>query len=87
MGINKTKCLLRQCYWPGIKKGVTILFHSSEQCHFMKSGKKIPKVSIKTMDIPSRPFQKIGIDTAGPLKVMSNKGNQYNVTVLDLCTT
>lgn len=87
LGVKKTKQrFLQQVNWPGFIKSVKSYCKSCDVCQKTTPKGRVPQAFIQDTDTPSRPFQKLAMDIVGPLKITSNKGNRYILTVVDLCT-
>ena len=82
-GIKKTYLkLLNDFYWPGMKKDVTKFVNSCVTCQLVgKPNQTIPHYPLQPIKVPSEPFQRIIIDTVGPLP-KTKKNNQYLLTIL-----
>jgi len=72
--------LRRSYHWKNMAKDVAIFVKSCDKCFLnkVKIGTREPLCLTKT---PQKPFEKIVIDTIGPLE-MSESGNQYSVTMI-----
>lgn len=86
MGMNKTKYRL-------LKKMLLarsfILCEKVVSCMYRMSIDNFQRQTTKSIhstDIPACSFQKVALDTVGPLKTMSTGGNRYILTVVDLRT-
>lgn len=87
MGIQKTLARTnKHFYWPGISSDVKSKCKTCVECQITRPEGKFPKATLQTTDVPSRPFEKVAIDIIGPLIVPSDSGNQYILTLVDLCT-
>lgn len=87
LGVNKAKQrFLQQVNWPGFIKSVKSYCKSCDVFQKTTPKGRVTQAFIQDTDTPSRPFQKLAMDIVGPLKITSNKGNRYIVTVVDLCT-
>lgn len=66
-GIVRMKNLARSyVYWPNIDKQIENFVRSCSQC--AQAAKLPPKTTLSSWPIPTRPWQRIHIDFAGPLK-------------------
>lgn len=45
-----------------------------------------PKAFVQPTDLSTRLFQKVAVDIIGPLNTVSDKGNRFILTMVDLCT-
>lgn len=55
-------------------------------CQVTRQEGKFPKAPLQVADIPSRPFEIVALDIICPLRVPSDIGNVYVLTMVDLCT-
>lgn len=86
LGSAKTKNrFLYHFYWPGFTQTIKDFCKSCEICQMMTPKGRHPKAFVKQTDL-SRPFQKIAVNIVGLLNTVSNKGNRYILTMVDLCT-
>lgn len=71
---------LRQKYnWKNMSRDVATFVKKCHQCQINKT-KCHTKIPMCITDTPNRPFEKISIDTVGPLPITEN-GNKYAVTI------
>lgn len=80
-GQKRLRAKLCQRYaWKGIQKDIAKFVRECEKCllNKIKIGSKEPLVITET---PAKPFDKIIVDTIGPLPV-SEAGNKYAVTII-----
>lgn len=81
LGVAKTLTKLRANYsWKKMNRQVEKYIEVCVKCQLNKPKRKIKEELILT-DTPCRPFEKISIDTIGPLPTSSN-GNKYALTIL-----
>jgi hypothetical protein len=81
-GVGRTLDLVgHHFYWAGMRKDVTKTVSSCDIC---QRAKKTPGPIEKpsSMKMTERPFQRISMDYAGPLK-RTRRGNQYFLVVVD----
>lgn len=83
LGINKTyRRTLAHYYWPGIKADVTTYVKSCHTCQLAgKPNQVIPPAPLNPIPIVSEPFERVIIDTVGPLP-KTRRGNQYLLTIM-----
>lgn len=80
-GINRLLTKIRKYYtWKNITYDVRKFVNNCEQCKLNKSGKKSKEPMVITQT-PQKPFDRIQIDTIGPLP-RSILGNEYAVTIM-----
>lgn len=82
LGVTRTTDLLRpHYYWSGMNESVS---RKIQNCDFCSRAKNKPGVKLMPLSMPptSRPFERISIDYAGPMK-RTRKGNVYFLTVVD----
>ena len=89
LGGHKTLTYLRdQVWWKTIVQDVTNYCKSCSTCATSKSPMEKPRGLLKTMPVPTHPWQYIGIDFIGPLPESSNRNGSYNMicVIIDLLT-
>jgi hypothetical protein len=89
LGGHKTLTYLRdQVWWKTIVKDVTDYCKSCSVCATSKSSTEKPRGLLKTMPVPSHPWQYIGIDFVGPLPESSNRNGTYDTicVIIDILT-
>ncbi|BFZ05447.1 hypothetical protein BsWGS_08486 [Bradybaena similaris] len=87
LGSAKTKArLLYQFYWPGFTQTVKLFCKTCKICQHMSPKGKHPRAYVQPTDLSSRPFQKVAVDIVGPLNTVSDKGNRFILTMVDMCT-
>ena len=89
LGGHKTVTYLRdQVWWKTIVKDVTDYCKACPTCATSKSPTEKPHGLLKTMPIPTHPWQYIGIDFVGPLPESSNRNGWYDMicVIIDLLT-
>uniref|UniRef100_A0A0G4ICB7 Integrase catalytic domain-containing protein n=1 Tax=Chromera velia CCMP2878 TaxID=1169474 RepID=A0A0G4ICB7_9ALVE len=69
-----TARLLTEFWWPGLCKDVRSWVYKCRPCQ--KRRVQAPQRNPQTVPVPTRPFQKVGIDVKGPLPT-SRRGNQF----------
>ena len=89
LGGNKTVSYLRdQVWWKTIIQDVTDYCKACQTCATSKSPTEKPRGLLKTMPVPTHPWQYIGIDFVGPLPESSNRNGSYDMicVIIDLLT-
>ena len=89
LGGHKTLTYLRdQVWWRTMVQDVTDYCKSCPTCATSKSPTEKPCGLLKTMPIPTHPWQYIGIDFMGPLPESPNRTGSYDMicVVIDLLT-
>ena len=89
LGGHKTLIYLRdQVWWKSIVQDVTDYCKACQTCATSKSPTEKPRGLLKTMPVPTHPWQYIGIDFVGPLPESSNRNGAYDMicVVIDLLT-
>ena len=82
-GVNKTQQkILKQFYWPGIRKDVADFCRSCHTCQMIgKRGQMNSVAPLHPIPAFGEPFSKIIIDCVGPLP-KARSGNQYLLTIM-----
>ena len=89
LGGHKTIMYLReQVWWKSMVKDITDYCKSCSTCAASKSPTEKPQGLLKTMPIPTHPWQYIGIDFVGPLPKSSNRYGSFDMicVIIDLLT-
>jgi hypothetical protein len=89
LGGHKTVTYLRdQVWWKTMVQDVTDYCKSCSTCATSKSPTEKPRGLLKTMPVPTHPWQYIGIDFVGPLPESSNRNGSYDMicVIIDLLT-
>ena len=89
LGGHKTLTYLRdQVWWKTIVKDVSDYCKSCSICATSKTPNEKPRGLLKTMPVPSHPWQYIGIDFVGPLPESSNRNGSYDMicVIIDILT-
>ena len=90
LGAEKTTTYLReQVWWKSMVSDVEKYCRSCHTCAVSKPVSGRPQGKLKTMPVPTRPWQYIGIDFVGPLPESSNRAGSYDMicVVIDLLTS
>ncbi len=82
-GVRKTyDRVLRQFYWPKVKRDVAKHIRSCHTCQITgKPNQKVPVAPLQPISVVSTPFEHLIIDCVGPLP-RSKTGHQYLLTVM-----
>ena len=89
LGGHKTLLYLRdQVWWKTMVQDVIDYCKSCPTCATSKSTTEKPRGLLKTMPVPSHPWQYIGIDFIGPLPESSNRNGSFDMicVIIDLLT-
>ena len=89
LGGHKTVTYLReQVWWKTMVRDITDYCKSCPVCAASKSPTEKPRGLLKTMPVPTHPWQYIGIDFVGPLPESSNRNGSYDMicVIIDLLT-
>jgi len=89
LGGHKTVTYLReQVWWKTMVQDITDYCKSCPTCAASKSPTEKPRGLLKTMPVPTHPWQYIGIDFVGPLPESSNRNGSYDMicVIIDLLT-
>lgn len=83
LGVNKTvDKILRQFFWPGLRKDVSQFCKSCHACQVVGKHKSDPPVApLQPIPAFGEPFSKVIIDCVGPLP-RTKSGNQYLLTIM-----
>ena len=83
LGGHKTVTYLReQVWWKTMVRDITDYCKSCPVCTASKSPTEKPRGLLKTMPVPTHPWQYIGIDFVGSLPESSNRNGSYDVLLL-----
>ena len=82
-GVTHTFCLIKQCYWKGMKKDIWNYIANYTLCCREKA--KVKSYSLKMIHIPYKPFNKIVIDLIPECEI-STSGNKHILTITDHLT-
>ena len=89
LGGHKTVIYLRdQVWWKSMVQDVTDYCKACPTCATSKSPTEKPRGLLKTMPVPTHPWQYIGIDFVGLLPESSNRNGSYDMicVIIDLLT-
>lgn len=79
LGTRKTMYYIREnVWWPEMIKDVTEFCRSCSVCAMSKSSTQLPMGLLRTLEIPRRPWQAIGIDFVGPLPGSRNRYGEFD---------
>ena len=89
LGTTKTLTYLREhLWWKDIASDVRKYCESCAVCKRSKPSNQHPYGLLNPLDIPSRPWESIGIDFIGPLPLSKDRNGEYNsITVVIDCLT
>ena len=89
LGGHKTLTHLRdQVWWKTMVQDVNDYCKACQICATSKSPTEKPRGFLKTMPVPTHPWQYIGIDFVGPLPESSNRNGSFDMicVIIDLLT-
>ena len=89
LGGHKTLTYLRdQVWWKTMVQDITDYCKACPTCATSKAPTEKPRGLLKTMPVPTRPWQYIGIDFVGPLPESTNRNGAYDMicVIIDLLT-
>ena len=90
LGAEKTATYLRdQVWWKTMVADIEAFCRTCQVCATSKPQNGKPQGKLKTMPVPTRPWQYIGIDFVGPLPESSNRTGGYDMicVIIDLLTS
>ncbi|KAJ3474054.1 hypothetical protein NLI96_g12674 [Meripilus lineatus] len=90
LGTKKTLDYLKEeVWWKSMVEDITAYCKSCGTCATSKSNTQQPMGLLKTLQVPRRPWQYIGIDFVGPLPASSNRLGSFDMicVVIDLLTS
>ena len=90
LGAEKTATYLRdEVWWKTMVNDIEVFCRSCSVCATSKPQNGKPQGKLKTMPIPTRPWQYIDIDFVGPLPESSNRTGGYDMicVIFDLLTS
>ena len=80
LGDEKTVTYMRdQVWWKAMVSDITDYCKSCQTCAVSKPQQGKPQGKLKTMPVPTYPWQYIGIDFVGPLPGSSNRNGEYDM--------
>ena len=86
LGTRRTWLKVRErFYWPTMYRDTRDYVLSCESCAAVKTPRRLPAGLLQPLDPPSYPFERIGIDTLGPLP-LSRHRNTHATVITDYCT-
>jgi len=79
LGARKTLFYLRDnVWWPNMIKDVTDYCNSCTLCAMSKPSNQKPMGLLRTLEVPTYPWQAIGIDFVGPLPASRNRHGEFD---------
>ena len=87
---SKTVTYMRdQVWWKAMVSNITDYCKSCQTCAVSKPQQGKPQGKLKTMPVPTYPWQYIGIDFVGPLPGSSNQNGEYDMicVIIDQLTS
>lgn len=80
LGASKTLQYIRTYFWwKGMAADIDHYCKTCSTCAFSKSSTQAPMGKLKTLPIPSRPWESIGVDFVGPLPASFNRVGRFNM--------
>jgi Integrase zinc binding domain len=82
LGPDKTEHYLARFYWwPTMSKDILKFCKSCRRCQVAKDSTEKPKGLLHSLQIPTRPWESIGMDFIGPL-LITDKGFDFIWTII-----
>ncbi|XP_071491677.1 uncharacterized protein [Diadema antillarum] len=78
--------VMSQFYWPGIQSDVKRYCASCDACQRTTPKGRVGKVPLVTPQLIDTCFRRVAVDIIGPLQPITDKGNRYILTLVDLAT-
>ena len=78
--------VMSQFYWPGIQSDVKRYCASCDSCQRTTPKGRVGKVPLVTPQLIDTCFRRVAVDIIGPLQPITDKGNRYILTLVDLAT-
>lgn len=78
--------VMSQFYWPGIQSDVKRYCASCDACQRTTPKGRVGKVPLVTPQLIDTCFRRVAVDLIGPLQPITDKGNRYILTLVDLAT-
>jgi hypothetical protein len=86
LGPRKTIIYLRDnVWWKGMNTDVQAFCESCRVCKTSKPANHAPFGLLNTLEVPTRPWQTIGVDFVGPLPESSNLNGSFDMIMLVIC--
>ena len=73
-------------YWPGLQSDVRRYCASCDPCQRTTPKGKVGKVPVVMPPLIDTCFRRIAVDLVGPLQPVTERGNRYILTIVDLAT-
>ncbi|XP_068205170.1 uncharacterized protein [Palaemon carinicauda] len=73
----------REFYWPGMGADITRFCRSCDICQKTISKGRVTKVLLGKLPIIATPFKRVSVDIIGNIHLPSEKGHQFNLTMMD----
>lgn len=85
-GVTQTyDCVCQRFYWPGLYRSVRHYITACDLCQRRKTPRSLPAGPLQPIDIPTKPFFRIGLDLLGPFP-LSHSGNRCIAVATDYAT-
>ena len=81
-----TERILTQFFWPGLQTEVRRYCASCDQCQRTTPKGKVGRVPVVMPPLIDTCFRRIAVDLVGPLHPVTERGNRYILTIVDLAT-
>jgi hypothetical protein len=86
LGPRKTITYLRDnVWWKGLNSDVDAFCESCSICKMSKSSNHSPYGLLHTLDVPTRPWETIGIDFVGPLPESKTLNGSFDMIMVVIC--
>ena len=87
LGSEKTcNKIIESLFWPGVHGDVTRFCRSYEVCQKTVPKGSVSKVPLEKPPLIDEPFQKVAIDTIGPITPMNENKSRFILTCVDYAT-
>lgn len=86
LGTRKTVIYLRESvWWKGMGNDVQAFCDSCPTCATSKPSTQSPYGLLETLEVPTYPWETIGIDFVGPLPISTNLTGSYDMILVVIC--
>jgi hypothetical protein len=83
LGAAKTVTYLRQnIWWKGLVSDVLAFCETRATCKISKPNNQAPYGKLETLEVPTRPWETIGVDFVGPLPESSNLNGKFDMLLV-----
>nr|XP_054759498.1 uncharacterized protein LOC129265535 [Lytechinus pictus] len=81
-----TERILAHFFWPGLQSDVRRYCASCDPCQRTTPKEKVCRVPVVMPPLIDTCFRRIAVDLIGPLQPVTERGNRYILTIVDLAT-